>query len=326
MGRPMNFLWDEVSPNHQRGFATFWPVYEDYVIIDGSLCWHGEPTYSYAPMVHKEIPSELARLKRGDEAGVLQFARTYGSLGYQKFLPPAPGLWKPIGDPLRWIWAHAETIRFCLEVSELLQQDDLHKLKNVLRAQHITPEDIEELCEPEQVEELKYTLCVAQSDAGWVGRKFFSTMLVAERDKVRLAWGELPNRKACTKLKRMNYLTRYFRNGIINANIQGVVRSLSVTPRPTIKERSYWRFTTLIETAYWHLADMVDGGTVKRCEGCHGVFIRTDARQLFCPPPYNHGSSTRPHSRCGTRKRVTELRRRREAQGSPSLRHRIKKG
>jgi hypothetical protein len=233
-------------------------------------------------------------------------------LGYQKLLPPALGLWKPIGDPLLWIWVHAETIQFCLKISELLQDDDLDTLKDLIRTQYVTPKDIEELCEPGQVEELKDTLRIAQSGAGGVGRKFFSTMLVAERDKIRLAWGDLPNKKECSDVESMNYLARSFRNRVINANIQGMVRALSVNKRPTIHDRSYWGFTALIETAYWHLADIVDGGKVKRCEDCHGLFIQRDKRQRYCPPPYNPQSPKRRHSLCGTRKRVKELRLRRE--------------
>jgi hypothetical protein len=303
---------EEIAPNLERGFARFWNVYEDYAVIDGSVCRQGEPKYSYAPMVHKEIPGKLARLRRGDEAGVLQFARTYGSLGYQALLPPAPGPWKPMGDPLSWIWVHAETIQFCLKISELLQQGDLDTLKDLLRTQYVTPKDIEELCAPGQVEELKDTLRVVQSEAGGVGRKFFSTMLVAERDKIRLAWGDLPNKKECSDMENMNYSTRFFRNSVINANIQGMVRALSVNKHPKIHDRSYWRFNAMIETVYWHLADIVDGGKVKRCEDCHGIFIQEDKRQRFCPPTYNPNPPKRRHSRCGTRKRVTELRLRRK--------------
>jgi hypothetical protein len=312
----MKYAREEVAANIEQGFARFWDVYEDYTIVNDSLFSQGKPKYSYAPMVHQEIPSQLAQLKRGDRAGVLRFARTYGSLGYQLLLPPAPGLWKPIGDPLSWIWAHSETIRFCLKLSELLQEQDLYTLKDVLRAQHVTPEDIEELCDREQHEELKDTRHFVQAPRSGRGSNFFSTMIVAERDKVRLAWDDLPNKKDCSNMDRMNFLTCCFRNRIINSNIKGMVRALSVIwhPRlhPRIEERSYWQFTALIETVYWHLADAVDAGKVKRCEDCHRIFIQQDKRQRYCPPLYNSESSKRRHSRCGTRKRVTEHRLRRK--------------
>jgi hypothetical protein len=298
----------EVIANLERGFTQFWPVYEDYAIVDGALCWQGKQKYSYAPMVHEEIPNQLAQLKRGDEADVLQFARTYGSLGYQKFLPPTGGVWKPIGDPLSWIWTHSETIRFCLEISKLLHEEDLDTLKDVICSQHVTLKDVEEFYKPHEVEEIEYVLYLLQQPS-WGIRGKFPTMMVAERDKVRLAWHGLPNGKCLSDIDDMAYHARLFRNSVINANIQGIDRALPMGARSSIKDRSYWKFSALIQTAYWHLADTLDRGRIKRCEECQAPFIQRDKRQRFCPPPASPIPSKRRHSRCGTRKRVQEYRR-----------------
>jgi hypothetical protein len=322
----MNFAYDEVVSNIERGFARFWPIYEDYAIIDGRLCHQGTEKYFYAPIVHTEIANELSKLNRGDEESVLRFARTYGSLGYQRLLPPASGLWKLIGDPLSWIWAHAETIRFCLLLSELLQKNNIDGLACVLRTCHVTPEDVEALCNPEQVQEISYARhAAAKYDAHpsyqLGGKLWHPTILVAERERVFLSYN-LPGKNVHKNAALMEYGTRVFRSWVINANIQGVVRELKVRSRRVIqklsqqphqrhdlkKERSYWVFTALIETAYWHLANLIDGGTVKRCEDCSAIFIQRDRRQRFCPPSYNPKSSSRQHSRCGTRKRVREFR------------------
>jgi hypothetical protein len=293
----MKYADEEVAPNIQRGFAQFWRVYEDYKIIDGRLCQQGEETYSYAPMVHEELPSQLAKLTRGDEAGVLAFARVYGSLGYKEFVPFVTRL-AYVGDPLSWIWAHAETIRLCLLLSKSLQDEDLSTLNRILSGQQVTARDVEELCEPAQAAAIQDELRWAKSTR--------PAVLIAERDTVRLDRWNLRNEVTDADKERDLFGVRDFRNRMINANIKGMVREVHTGWRT--KDRSYWRFTALIETAYWHLANTIDGGKLIRCEECQGLFIQRDKRQRFCPPLFTHPSSTRRHSRCGTHKRVKALR------------------
>jgi hypothetical protein len=293
----MKYADEEVASNIQREFAQFWPVYEGYEIIDGRLCYQGERKYSYAPMVHEELPSELAKLTRGDEAGVLAFARVYGSLGYKEFVPFVTRL-AYVGDPLSWIWAHAETIRLCLLLSKALQDDDLSTLNRILRGQQVTARDVEELCEPAQAAAIQRELRGAQHYRG-----VSSPMaLIAERDTVRFDGWNLRDEVTGADKARELFGVRNFRNRMINANIKGMVREIHTGWRT--KDRSYWTFTALIETAYWHVANTVDGGKLVRCEECQGVFIQRDNRQRFCPPLFTHPSSKRRHSRCGTRKRV----------------------
>jgi hypothetical protein len=293
----MKYADEEVAPNIRWGFAQFWPVYDDYVIVDERLCRQGEKTYSYAPMVHEELPSQLAKLTRGDEAGVLAFARVYGSLGYKEFVPFVTRL-AYVGDPLSWIWAHAETIRLCLQLSKALQDDDLSTLNRVLSGQQVTACDVEALCEPAHVAAIQEQLRWAQSTR--------PAVLIAERDTVRLDTWNVPNEVTRADTEREVYRVRAFRNRMINANIKGMVRELHTGWRT--KDRSYWTFTALIETAYWHLANTVDGGKIVRCEECQALFIQRDKRQRFCPPLFTHPSSKRRHSRCGTHKRVKALR------------------
>jgi hypothetical protein len=262
----------------------------------------------YAPMVHEEITGRLAQLTRGDEAGVLAFAREYGHLGYRTFLPVDVRLLKPHGDPLSWIWTHAETLRFCLEISELLQDGDVDTLKDLVGAQHVTLTEVEKWYKPGEVadiDDVRFLLQQPSLDF----RGLSPARMVTERDKVRLEYYNFPNMKWCRDLNGLTYKATLFRNRVINANIEGIRRALPGGSRRSITGRSYWQFTALIETAYWHLADTLDRGRIKRCEECQAPFIQRDKRQRFCPPPASPTSPKRRHSRCGTLKRVHEYRR-----------------
>ena len=67
---------------------------------------------------------------------VLAFVRTYGLLGYAA-LAAAVGRGAPsdaAGDPLGWIWAHAETVALCLHLTYGLQAGDDAALQHRLRA------------------------------------------------------------------------------------------------------------------------------------------------------------------------------------------------
>jgi hypothetical protein len=53
------------------------------------------------------------------------------------------------------------------------------------------------------------------------------------------------------------------------------------------KIRRVFRFRALVETTYWLLGETMGAGHLKRCmaEDCRALFIQTDPRQQYCPPP-----------------------------------------
>jgi hypothetical protein len=87
-------------------------------------------------------------------------------------------------------------------------------------------------------------------------------------------------------------MAREWRRQIINANLRGIYRYVSIDDSG--KDRSFFGFSAPIEVVYWHLATVIDGGMVKRCEaqGCGGIFVQTDPRQRFCPKRWRQRESS----------------------------------
>jgi predicted RNA-binding Zn ribbon-like protein len=271
-GTVMEIASEEVQPNLAQGFVRAWWVNEDYQIIGDVLQPQSPEGRVYAPMVHREIPGELAKLRQDDEAGLLKFARTYGLLGYSHLVPPERRVG---GDPVSWIWAHVETVRTCLQLTLLLQEDAVEALEHELRAR-------------------RGPGFFPPQEENW------PVALVAERETISLRqWMRTPWTGVNEpRDARIETLARQVRRGLINPNIKGMSRALEEVRE---KDRSFWQFHALIEVAYWQLADIVDRGRVKRCEaeGCGAVFIQTDGRERFCPPRFRQTESP-----CAVRERV----------------------
>jgi hypothetical protein len=237
----------ELGESKARGMPYLWVVYEDYAITDGVLRIRGEAKRKYAPIANEKLPNIIAKLTPGNDEDVLEFARTYGHLGYQTMSGEGSSYPWCGGDPLEWIWVHAQTIDLCLRLTHFLQEPtDVYGLENYLSSSSFP-------------------------------------VLIARRGEVSaLRW--LPGWSAID-------LARFMRRTIINANIVEVRRTLDDIDG---KDRMAFTFSALVEVAYWHLANAVDGGVVKRCdnEKCGAVFIQTDGRQRFCPPRFGQKESS----------------------------------
>ena len=94
-----------------------------------------------------------------------------------------------------------------------------------------------------------------------------------------------------------HYILRLF----INRNIQGIQRSLREGAQGHSK--SFFTFRATIEAVYWQLADLLEGGQVRRCEECGRFFPAKDKRQRYCPP-----APDRKRSRCASRFTVRAFR------------------
>jgi hypothetical protein len=279
----MERLTHEVGPNLQLGFRTFWNVFEDYEIFEGRLCYHGRATHHYAPTLHPEIPSEIAKLQRDDEEGVLKFARLYGNLGWNNLIPReryARGGAIPLGDPLQWVWAHADTLNICQEITYRLQEGDIASLRGYLHSLRVTHPN-------GQV-----------TDLGWGTGDTWAAAIVAERGEERVGQRGILNQDHLLD-EDVKGLARFIRRFLINENISGIHRALF---DEGTKDRLFWEFQALIEIAYWHMATSVHGRRFKHCEAddCGALFAQTDQRQRFCPPRFGQ----KQESRCAVRHRV----------------------
>ncbi len=246
---------------------------QDVLIGSGRICrW-------YAPFVHHEIPGELAKLRAADPSVVVDFAQSYGDLGFAL-------LWQPdlaqihermerkepleFGDPLYWIDAHATGVSLCLAITHALgRKTRAATLRRLLS----------------DFDQVGYGAAhrVTRLDVGDAER-LYSTML----------------RRAPTA----DELARFIRRQIINSNILGIHRYVGTDE--TGKERTFFKFVAPINVVYWHLANIIDGGIVKKCaaEGCGGMFIQTDPRQRYCPRRWRQRESS-----CAMRQRQREARR-----------------
>jgi len=80
----------------------------------------------YVPAERHELPSQLAKLTDRDEKTLTQFLETYGRFGFrelkQRGIGTKPSLYrtwptKMQSEPLEWMFAHAATVRWCLDAA-----------------------------------------------------------------------------------------------------------------------------------------------------------------------------------------------------------------
>ncbi|HBP90857.1 MAG TPA: hypothetical protein DD706_24585 [Nitrospiraceae bacterium] len=262
----MQIAKKELQASREKGFITLWPVAAGYRIEDGVVIREGNPLRrGYPLMSHPELPAEISKLQRGDEMRLLHFLKIYGELGYVKFTDRRNKKIK--GDPIAWIWTHAQTLHFCLELLNGLKSKDKKLITTVLRAGRYRGQTSE-------------MILVA------MGAKFKDLPILPK--------------KLITEGGPLEYAEKLLCD-LINSNLINV--------RPKIyreEEGPHLRFTigTLIEAAYWLLANDYVGGWLKRCEApnCGSLFLQTDKRQTFCP------KGLRQESLCASRVRLQRFR------------------
>jgi len=273
----------EVIANRRLGANEFVGVHAEYFVEPnvkwssgpacGMLVGCGAPTKWFAPFVHSELPGELAKLRTATDADILVFAERYGQLGFQGSHNGEWLEWGKVGriryggDPLEWIRAHGRGAHICLEITEALSK------------------------KPKESSRRLEALIKEYSDATYgvpVG-----VYEVAYRSSGSVTLAQSPEQDA-----------RSLRREIINRNLRGVQRYVSVDSE-TKRDRSYFH-GSVSAVVYWHLANLIDQGTVKRCEaeGCGAVFIQDDPRRRHCPPQWGQQESP-----CALRQRQRNRRR-----------------
>lgn len=282
----------EIKPNEQAGFKTIWYVHEDYRIEKGSafadhpyphpnegvLMPSGKVHRVYAPILHGEITSEIAKLRSGDKSAILKFARSYGGFGHQAWTGEIQDKcrygflsWDG-GDPLPWIVAHAHTIFLCLSLIEALEQGDPDKIKSVLQKVH----------------------------EGGSASVLITTIAIR---------GEIIENNWIYDWEDWIAIAKDMVLSMINKNISDIKMQLADSgegPWP------YLHFSALIQVAYWHLAKNMRG-PIRRCEAqnCGAFFMQTEPRQRFCPKSIRGRESA-----CAIRERVKKSRQNRHSENN----------
>jgi hypothetical protein len=191
----------------------------------------------------------LANVQAGNTEALLQFARTYGVLGYLSF-----NFDECLGhgddEPLAWIWAHIQTVQLCLK---LKQYHDEKRVAWVL----------EDLLD-------QYRTQPSPQDP--------------TTDAIRIAvMGHTEVMRLTSKQQDSVYdVAQTIRHEIIRRN----TKDLFYRSRGAYgNTRSVLDYGSLIEVVYWHLSKM-DHKLVRQCEYeyCSAWFTTQHERQRFCPP------------------------------------------
>ena len=267
----------EEQEGERQGLPQLMGVRERYAIVDGVVLGSGGVAHSFSPVARRELPEAVAKLRKASESDILRFAHVYGSLGYcglvgdpeKAFHIAADGTRTAGGDPVWWLHGHGHTVSLCLELSDAIQAS------NGKRAHDLVNSDL-----------LEHG--VMQLDELEDGASFLDGARVLSNLR-----RDVHPRDALKGKGKEGWLdhARALRRHIINGNIQGISRKICL--RVDGFERSYFMHIATIEAVYWHLANLVDGGIVKRCEaqGCGAVFIQTHGHQRFCPPRWRQAES-----------------------------------
>lgn len=257
---------EEANDARRFGSQKFVGVRERYVLA-GPVGWTGEEpamvvcgeggkiTAYYSPFVHAELPGELAKIRNADDEQVLQFVHAYGRMGYR--------------GGLDWGTAYPPSARRSLRGGDPIPWLRAHG-HGAYVCLEIT-KALNERWSPERIESLLSRF----------GEAPYGLPTHVER----------PYLSEYARLKPADK-ARSLRKTIINENIKGVHRQVG-WDFTTKKDQSFFDWEGTVSVVYWHLANLVDGGTVKRCEaaGCGGLFIQTDPRQRFCPKQWRQRES-----------------------------------
>ena len=269
----------EASENRCRGSQLLQGVRAAYVIDEDTLRLAGRRqkvavllgvgriAHWYAPFVHEELAGEVAKLRLADEHQILGFATTYGELGFRSLVTYGPGIKSPEA-----LWRQATHLDRKTG-KRSMGGDPLPWIRAHASGIYV---------------------CLAISNALTSGLS--TKRLRALLDSFYgMPYGdavELGTIETARSGQKPLDAARDLRALIINANLRRVHRYVSVDEKG--KPRSFFGYSAPVDVVYWHLANLIDGGTVKRCEaeGCGGIFIQADPRQRYCPKRWRQRESS----------------------------------
>jgi hypothetical protein len=296
----MDIARDEIELSQQQGFTQGWSVAEDYEIASGILRPKGAIRRIYCPIMHDELLNVLLKLERGNEVGLLRFARAYGHFGYSGLVPPEK---RRGGDPVGWIWAHIETLQMCGRLLRWLREEDLNRLEASLCAL--------QLSDQVRASVWRFLFFMRDDEAHWP-----ATIMAARGEIIYRSWRALGahTQQRFVAERELEELAEEVISSVIQANIGGISPEPIIVKRRRRQEiRTGFHFRALIEIVYWHLANALQGGRLWICEAedCRAFFVQRSRGQRYCPRPYGeHGRSP-----CATRARQDRHQQRMDGRG-----------
>lgn len=260
-----------------------WPVFPEYEVSEKWVRVKGhlkvtETTPFCVPAEMMELPAEIAKLERGNTKAVLDFTRRYGLLGF--FELSAEDSDAQYGDPLSWIWRHAETLGLCMRLKHLLDNDDVDGIHRALAS---FPQALNSSLLPAPL--IRYS----------------------ERAKSRRTWffpvgNEESQCRNLTRLDILRDLAGSILCHVINANIAFIHPLIGWGQLPFQFQKRFFA-VSLIEQAYWHVANaLVAHQPLTQCKQCGHYFIQTHRARSFCP------TGTKKESPCAILFRVRKYR------------------
>lgn len=261
--------------SQESRFVSYWPVREKYEIKNGMLIGSGETKY-YLPMANREIAEELANLHKKEETALLEFAYRFGHLGYSRLAPVDE---RTEGDPLKWIWTHANTANLVLQLVTSLREGDERAALQVIKSLKVDEDNID----------------------GWDFEEIATVDVGLGSKIVRKGWA-LGDAAQGTSLELASKIVRT----LLDENVKGITRKSFPTKDHQIQ--SFFRFDALIQVVYWQLFDAAEKGELRRCKQCQAPFIARDKRQRFCPKRFKE-----KESRCTRAYRAKRFREKKKA-------------
>jgi len=285
----MNINKEEAENARKQGFPNFFRVYEGYKIVDDELLNRpikkiirvGEVIRNYFPVNTPNLPNIIARIDHTRENEIMNFIKKYGIFGRANLLPfydeNKNELYRE--ETLEWVQVHIMTVTFVLELMQSVQNSDEDKAMNIINKMS-------------EIGPLKNGNYIKVGIRGQYDN-YYHVMSGSALNAAKLSI-----------------------ESIINMNIENIKRKGSYTPKPPFPMefgdtfKSNYSYKSLIEIVYWQLADIAEGGSLKRCEYCNTPFLNTDERQRFCP----HDPTFEKESRCATAYRQKMYRERKKAE------------
>jgi len=260
----------------------------------------------FVSLVGKEsiaLVGELAKLAdSSNEDQFVAFAKIFGLMGFSRWLadvysPPRYALnlsdkVHPVPfDPITWIARHAENIRLCFELTDLL---DAYDLANSKKGRKKASWKILELFlnsklfirmgrEEKSPETLQEAEEASAFDPRWHQSFHVDVPEYLILNQKRLLQGVTLENAYQKAMQVLNYA--------IDGNLSRVHLVLNSPNRNTpLRQQnrfvSHLRIETGMESAYYHLHQMVsksEGLLLRRCKQCGKAFLAPKSNQHFCP-------------------------------------------
>jgi len=223
----------------------------------------------------------FANIPTGKVEALLQFARTYGNLGYLSLNFLECGCYFD-DEPLTWIWAHIQTVQLCLKLKQYCDaQREAWVLDDILDTYRTQPS-------PQD----------------------------PTTDAIRIA---VLGQATVMQLTRKPQDSRYdFAQKICHEIIRRNTKELISRSRGADgKTQSVLDYGSLIEVVYWHLSQM-EQKPARQCAyaQCGAWFIVHHRSQKYCPHPTEPGKDS-PCARNDRQRRYRQEKRKKQQGSTP---------